>query len=312
MRAAMDPQTLQAELAHASSNEAWVAAISRYFETHDLAYGHGTDNAGDEAFWLLRHLQRFDEHAFEAPADASLAPAAASLAARRAQQRLPLAYVLGEAWFAGLAFKVDPRVLVPRSPIAELVEARFAPWCDIRPGDRILDIGTGSGCIAIAAAVYCPEGCVDATDVSPAALELAAENVARHAVGERVRLFQADLFPRVEVRYRVIVSNPPYVPSRALATLPAEYGWEPAAALDGGESGLDAVARILSRAADRLTPDGILVVEVGEGTQALLDTYPRLPATWVELERGGDGVFVITARELAQSWQATHTGGSSR
>jgi ribosomal protein L3 glutamine methyltransferase len=294
----MTRRTLQSALSLGESYEDWIAILTRYFADHDLVFGHGTDTASDEAFWLVRHLQGWRDEPLENAPDPALLPALAELAERRAAERIPLAYLLGEAWFAGLPFHVDSRVLIPRSPMAEIIEAGFAPWCRPAPGERILDIGTGSGCIAIAAALYCPQALVDATDVSAQALAVAAANVARHRVGERVRLFEADLFPPVAERYRVIISNPPYVPARELAGLPAEYGREPELALDGGVSGLEITKRILAGARRFLGPNGVLIVEVGDEAQALADAYPRLPLTWVEFERGGDGVFVITAEEL--------------
>ena len=294
----MDRRTLEAELAEGASYEAWLAALARYFAAHDLVFGHGTDNADDEAYWLLAHALGWRDAALTETPDPALIPVLADFAERRAVQRLPMAYVLGEAWFAGLPFKVDARVLIPRSPVAELVEAQFRPWCRVQPGDRILDIGTGSGCIAIAAAVHCPGVFVDATDVSADALAVARENVARHGVEDRVRLWNADLFPRGGERYRVIISNPPYVPAKALPSLPAEYGHEPAIALEGGESGLEPTERILRAAARHLDPEGVLIVEVGAQARALTAAHPRLPATWIEFERGGDGVFVMTAEEL--------------
>jgi ribosomal protein L3 glutamine methyltransferase len=307
----MDRRTLDSELADGASYAAWLATLSRYFAAHELVFGHGTDNAADEAFWLLKHLLEWRDMPPETEPDRRLARDLADLAERRVAERVPMAYLLGEAWFAGLPFKVDPRVLIPRSPLAEIIEARFAPWCRLGVGDRILDIGTGSGCLAVASAVYCPETRVDATDVSGAALAVAAENVARHGVGDRVRLLRADLFPRGRERYRVIISNPPYVPAPAVKALPPEYGHEPAVALDGGPSGLESTERILRDAGRFLTPDGILLVEVGAEAPALMAAHPRLPVTWIELERGGDGVFVITADELKSVGEWGPAGAST-
>jgi ribosomal protein L3 glutamine methyltransferase len=294
----MERADLERRLTAAADYEECLAALAQFFTEHGLAFGHGTDNAADEAFWLLKHLQEWREGAWYEPPDRRLLAAAVEIAQRRAAERTPLAYLLGEAWFAGLRFKVNPRVLVPRSPFAEVIERGFAPWCDLTDGDRVLDIGTGSGCLAIAAARYCPGVLVDATDVSADALAVAAANVALHGMAGRVRLHQADLFPPGVERYRVIMSNPPYVPSHEVPTLPEEYLREPAIGLDGGPSGFDPAARILRGAARRLTPDGMLFVEVGAGAEAFAALYPRLPLIELELERGGEGVFAVGAADL--------------
>jgi ribosomal protein L3 glutamine methyltransferase len=296
----MTTADLERQLNQAVSHEDQLQALARFFARHGLAFGHGTDNAEDEAFWLLRHLQRWRADAWQAVPDRSLTRQAVELAVRRVEQRKPLAYLLGEAWFAGLTFKVDERVLVPRSPLAEVIERGFMPWCALRPGDRLLDIGTGSGCLAIAAAYYSPSIRVDATDISAAALAVAADNVHRHGMRDRVRLLEADLFPPGDGRYRVIMSNPPYVPNAELARLPPEYVSEPAVALSGGVTGLELAGRILRGARAALEPDGILLVEVGGGADAFAETYPRLPVTWIELERGGDGVLMLTAGQLSE------------
>jgi ribosomal protein L3 glutamine methyltransferase len=243
-------------------------------------------------------MQRWRDEPLSVAPEPELARRTAELAEKRAIERVPLAYLFGETWFAGLKFKVDKRVLIPRSPLAEVIEASFNPWCKVKEGDRILDIGTGSGCLAIAAAVHCPGTLVDATDVSAEALAVAAENVALHEVTDRVRLHHADLFPPADVQYRVIMSNPPYVPAGDVAALPAEYRYEPSVALDGGRTGLDIALRILRGAGPRLTRDGILLVEVGAGWEAFDALRPRKDVTWVELTRGGEGVFVVTAEDL--------------
>jgi ribosomal protein L3 glutamine methyltransferase len=296
---------LEQRLRTARDCDAWVAALARYFDSHGLVFGHGTDNAGDEAFWLLRHLQEWRAVAWEAPPSEDLVARAVALAERRVRERKPLAYLLGEAWFAGLKFGVDERVLVPRSPLAEVVERGFAPWVNVAPGDRVLDIGTGSGCIAIAAAHYCPGAFVDATDISKDALAVASANVALQGVDDRVSLFEADLFPPNRERYRVIVSNPPYVPEAEVPSLPLEYRHEPAIGLASGPSGFDAAERIVRGAAERLTDDGALFVEVGAGAEAFQAAHPRWALTWLEFERGGDGVFVATAGEIREFIRAT-------
>jgi len=296
----MTPDALREALAAAADHEAWVRALARYFREGGAFFGHGTDNAEDEAFWLIRHLQGWRDGAFEAAPDPALIEDAVRIAERRIAERKPLAYLLGEAWFAGLVFEVDERVLIPRSPLAEVIERCFAPWTRLEAGDRVLDVGTGSGCLAVATAVHCGEVLVDATDVSDGALEIAARNAERHGVAGRIRFHAADLFPDTPDRYRVIMSNPPYVPRHVLEALPPEYGHEPALALLGGETGLEPTERLLREAGFRLVPGGVLIVEVGAEAEALAERHPRLPLTWLELERGGEGVFVVTAEQLAE------------
>ena len=298
---------LERRLLAASSNDEWVAALAAYFTAHGLVFGHGTDNAGDEAFWLVRHVQEWRDGAWDALPDRALLPRVLSVAQQRVAERKPLAYLLGEAWFAGLRFKVDERVLVPRSPLAEVVERGFEPWCTLAAGDRVLDIGTGSGCLAIATAVYSPQVRVVATDVSSEALAVAADNVAHHGVGDSVSLRKADLFPSGNDRYRVILSNPPYVPEREIADLPAEYRAEPRGGLAGGSTGLTPTQRILCGAAERLTADGVVFVEVGAQAEAFSAAYPELAAIWLTFERGGDGVFVVTAEQLQDFHRARGT-----
>jgi ribosomal protein L3 glutamine methyltransferase len=300
----MTPTDLERRLYGAPSCEGAIAVLAEFFTSHELVFGHGTDNASDEAFWLLRHLQEWRDVDWSAPPPQAILSAAVALAVRRVQERKPLAYLLGETWFADLRFNVDERVLVPRSPLAETIERGFAPWCALRPGDRVLDIGTGSGCLAIAAAHYAPGALVDATDVSAEALAVAASNVARHGVDERVRLYQADLFPPTSEHYRVIMSNPPYVSDAEMVALPPEYRAEPALGLAGGPKGFEPAERVLRGARERLTPDGCLFVEVGAGADAFAAAYPRLPLIWLEFERGGDGVFVLSAAEIEEFLRA--------
>lgn len=297
----METGDLQQELAAASSYERWCEALARRFDAAGLFFGHGTDNSADEAYWLVWHLLGGGETRWTEPPDRGLVGKAVEIAARRVETRMPLAYLLGEAWFAGLPFDVDDRVLVPRSPLAELIERRFEPWCVLRPGDRVLDVGTGSGALAIATAYHCPGVFVDATETSVDALAVARRNVQRHGLDERVRVLEADLFPRERAVYRVIISNPPYVPARALESLPPEYRHEPAQALVGGADGLDPTRRLLAGAREWLEHDGALIVEVGESVDALEAAYPHMPFVWVELERGGGGIFVLAADELSRS-----------
>jgi ribosomal protein L3 glutamine methyltransferase len=219
--------------------------------------------------------------------------------AERIERRVPAAYLMRRMWFAGLEFEVDERVIVPRSPFAELINAGFRPW--IEPGrvHRILDIGTGSGCIAIACAVAFPQAQVDAVDVSPQALEVAGRNVARHHVGDRLRLLQGSVFePLGAQRYDLIVSNPPYVSDAEMQALPDEYRHEPDLALRAGSDGLDVVRRILAGAKQHLETGGVLFVEVGDSDERLQQAFPRLPFTWLEFEHGGGGVFMLRDSEL--------------
>jgi ribosomal protein L3 glutamine methyltransferase len=269
---------------------------------------HGTADHRDEAAAIVYHALGLD-HADPAAYSRPVAPAeearCAALVARRIAERRPAPYVLGEAWFAGLPFHVDERVLVPRSPFAELVEARFEPWLAPRPRPRILEIGTGSGCIAVASALAFPDASVVATDVSPGALAVAARNVARHGVGGRVRLLEADVYDAggtgagvLDGPFDLILSNPPYVPEADLAGMPPEFGWEPRLALTGGADGLDVVRRIVAGARLRLAADGLLAVEVGGGMAALEAAFPAVPFAWPEFARGGDGIALVAAADL--------------
>ncbi len=277
-------------------------AAARRFEAAGLHFGHGTDSAEDEALFLVLHALGWsyavDEASLHRPLDAAELAGAQALIERRIRERRPAAYLTGRMWFAGHEFEVDPRVLVPRSPLAELIGERFQPWYTGGPPGRVLDIGTGSGCIAIACALALPEARVDATDTSADALEVAARNRSRHGVEARVTLHQADLFPPSDTRYDVIVSNPPYVPEARVEALPPEYAAEPRMALAAGADGFDCVTRILAGAAARLTAGGVLVVEVGEIEAAVAARYPQLPFTWLEFAHGGEGVFVLTREEL--------------
>jgi ribosomal protein L3 glutamine methyltransferase len=280
-----------------------VQASARRLERARLAYGHGTDNPLDEAAALLFHALDLDHE--DAPEIYARTVTLAQrrrverLIARRVRERRPAAYLMGRMWFAGLEFQVDERVLVPRSPIAELIVGGFRPWIEPRKVKRVLDIGTGSGCIAIACAYAFPRARVDATDISPAALTVARTNIRRHRVAGRVSALRGDLFgPLGRRRYDIIVSNPPYVGTREFRRLPAEYRHEPSLALRSGRDGLDAVTRILGSAAQYLKPGGILVVEVGNTQQALEKAFPRMPFVWLDFERGGAGVFLLTREQL--------------
>lgn len=273
------------------------------FDRAGLAFGHGTDNAADEAAALVFHALGLD-HEEAGPAYA-LRPGAArvrqvrALFDERVARRIPAAYLMGRMWFGGLEFEVDERVIVPRSPFAELIGSGFEPWIDPSRVRRILDIGTGSGCIAVACALAFPTAQVDAVDVSPAALEIAGRNVARHGVGDRVRLLCGDVYEPVgDTRYDLIVANPPYVSDAEMSALPPEYRHEPDLALRAGVDGLDVVRRILAGARDHLAADGALFVEVGDSDQRVADAFPRLPFVWIEFEHGGGGVFTLRRSDL--------------
>ncbi|HEX4049809.1 MAG TPA: 50S ribosomal protein L3 N(5)-glutamine methyltransferase [Steroidobacteraceae bacterium] len=283
--------------------QALIVSTARRLSGARLHYGHGTDNARDDAAALVLHAMR---RAGQLPA-AALArrvPEAArvrleALLQRRIRERVPVVYLTQRCWFAGLPMFVDERVLIPRSPIAELIERRFVPWVQPERVRRILDLGTGSGCIAIACARAFPRARVDATDVSTAALAVARINIARHRLQRRVRARNADLFTGIKAaRYDMIVSNPPYVREGELQGLPAEYRHEPRLALAAGRDGLDAVRGILRDAAAHLNEAGILIVEVGDTERALRRAFPRVPFLWLAFRRGGGGVFLLSREQL--------------
>jgi ribosomal protein L3 glutamine methyltransferase len=222
-----------------------------------------------------------------------------ALLARRIGERLPLPYLTHRAFFAGLELYVDERVLVPRSPIAELILRRFQPWVDVRRVRRILDVGTGSGAIALASAVAFPKAKVDGVDVSVPALHVARRNLRRLNLEKRVRMLRSDYFDAVEgCRYDIIVSNPPYVGRAEMRALPREYEHEPRLGLASGSDGLDAVRAIFAAARRHLNRDGILVVEVGNTEDTLLRAFPRMPFVWPDIAMGGGGVFLLRAVDL--------------
>jgi ribosomal protein L3 glutamine methyltransferase len=278
-------------------------AVSRFNEA-GLFFGHGSDNAWDEAAYLLLHSLHLPLERLEPFLDARLTrselESALRVIERRVIERVPAAYLTREAWLGDHRFYVDERVIVPRSFIAELLHEQLAPWIDDPWAvGRALDLCTGSGCLAILAAHAFPEAQVDAVDISPDALAVAARNVADYGLGERVRLIHADLFAGVAgQRYDVIISNPPYVNAESVAALPEEYRKEPAIALGSGHDGLDLTRRILAEAADHLTPGGLLVVEIGHNRDALEAAYPETPFTWLDTAAGDQYVFMLRREEL--------------
>jgi ribosomal protein L3 glutamine methyltransferase len=264
--------------------------------------GHGNDDAWDEAMALVLHPLALDWDSDPRVLDARLTvperEAIAALVRRRVTDRVPLAYLTGKAWFAGLPFLVDERVLVPRSPIAELINARFEPWLDAARVQRVLELCTGSGCIAVACCHAFPDAEVVATDISADALEVATENRALHHCDEQLALVQGDLYAGVHGRYDLVIANPPYVDARDMAGLPAEYRHEPELGLAAGDDGLDLVLRILADADHFLADDGLLVVEVGNSDVALMQLFPVVPFIWPEFEQGEGGVFALQAADV--------------
>jgi ribosomal protein L3 glutamine methyltransferase len=273
------------------------------FAQAGLVFGHGTDNALDEAASLVLFALDIDYEQPDAVLDNALEPGAGlrvrELLERRVSTGKPAAYLTHVGWFAGLPFYVDERVLVPRSPIAELIRAQFSPWIDPKRVLQVLDLATGCGCIGIACACAFPDARVDVSDVSADALDVVRENIKRHKLAGRVRALAADVFATLPVQaYDIIVSNPPYVPLAEVQRLPQEYRHEPAAGLAAGADGLDIVVRILAGAADYIAENGILVVEVGLSQAALVALFPRVPFLWLEFEHGGEGVFLLDAAQL--------------
>ncbi|MFO0449731.1 MAG: 50S ribosomal protein L3 N(5)-glutamine methyltransferase [Pseudomonadota bacterium] len=274
-----------------------------------LVSGHGTDNPFDEAAALVFGAAGWP-HSAAPDAYRWALPVAARrrlerFVERRVRERVPSAYLTGRTWFAGHEIRVDERVLVPRSPIAELIEHRFRPFVAPDTVKRVLDVGTGSGCIAIACAHAFPRARVDAADVSADALEVARDNIRLHRLERRVRAVLSNVYGGLgATRYDLIVSNPPYVPSADVDALPEEYAREPRLGLDAGHDGLDTVRRILAGAADRLTPAGVLVVEVGDSDERVQAAWPAVPFLWLEFERGGGGVFLLSRDTLVEHRRA--------
>lgn len=276
-------------------------ATSRFHEAQ-LFYGHGNDDAFNEATQLMLHslqlpVSDMPDIFLDARLTSDEKTSLLGLIKRRIDERLPVPYLTHEAWFAGLPFYVDERVLIPRSPFAELIANDFSPWLTAPENvTHILDMCTGSACIAIALAYAFPEAAVDAVDISSDALDVAKINQSKHQLTDRLQLIESDLWANLDEkqRYDLIVSNPPYVGDDEMATLPAEYHHEPAAALRADDNGLALVEQIIIGAAEFLTPDGLLFVEVGNSDEAVSEKWPMMDFMWLDFEQGGHGVFMLT------------------
>jgi ribosomal protein L3 glutamine methyltransferase len=283
-----------------------IARGAKWFEQAELYFGHGTDNAEDEAFWLTFYSLDlpFDTDAsiLNQSIDEVEWQAIAALFARRIDERVPAAYITGEGWFCGYSFAVNEHVLVPRSPIAELIVQGYQPWLSAPSDDRsihILDMCSGSGCIGIATALCLPEVQVDLSDISSEALAVAQQNIRRHNVADRVAIQQSDVFDQITPKqYDLIVTNPPYVDKADIDSMPDEYRAEPAIALGSGDDGLDITRRLLRDAANYLSDDGVMIVEVGNSWENVEGAFPSVPFMWLTFESGGHGVFVISKQEL--------------
>ncbi len=274
------------------------------FKRAGLYFGHGSHSARDEAVYLILHTLKLPlgelDTVLDRPLSATELAAVRAILRRRVRERTPAAYLTGEAWLGDFRFYVDERVIVPRSFIAELLRDNLAPWVsEPRRVRSVLDLCTGSACLAVLAAHAFPEARVDAADVLPEALQVARRNVKDYALGRRVRLVQSDLFGRLAARrYDLILSNPPYVAAAAMRALPREYRREPRLALAGGRDGLALLRPMLAQAAAHLHPEGLLIVEIGHNRAALEKAYPRLPFTWLDTSAGEDFVFLLRREDL--------------
>jgi ribosomal protein L3 glutamine methyltransferase len=273
------------------------------FNEAQLSFTHGMSSALDESVYLVLSALYLPIDTPNSYWDGRLTTAeiasVQALLLRRINERKPAAYLTHEGWFAGLSFYVDERVLVPRSPIAELVETQFSPWVDPENVESILDLCTGSGCIGIASAYAFANASVDLSDISQDAIDVANINIQRHDAAQQIKTIHSDLFDHLgNKKYDIIVSNPPYVDVEDMSALTDEFLHEPELGLSSGDNGLDLTVQILQHAADYLTENGILVVEVGNSQYALQQQFPNAPFHWLEFERGGDGVFLLDKHQL--------------
>lgn len=276
--------------------------LSSQFNSHELFFGHGTDNPWDEALMLVLTALHLPMDSPDSLMSARLTSTEKqtilSIAQQRIEQRIPLPYLLNQSWFAGLPFYVDERVLIPRSPFAELIQRRFSDWLNHEPVS-ILDMCTGGGCIAVALATAFGDAQVDAVDISTDALAVAEHNIEAHQLSERVFPIQSDLFTQLKgQRYDLIVCNPPYVDAEDMDDLPEEFHHEPRLALEAGDDGLDLVETIINQAADFMSDEGWLFVEVGNSLVHMAHRFPGLEVQWIKLEQGGDGIFAISRASL--------------
>ena len=268
-------------------------------EKADVFFGHGVDNAHDEAIRMIVYItERYDNPLWDEEVSDHHRWELEELLKRRINEGKPLAYLTNQAWFLGMPFYVDERVLIPRSPFAEWIESSFEPWVKPQSIKRILEIGTGSGCMAIAAAMVFQKAKVDAVDIDSDALEVAAMNVKQYELEDRVNLIQSDCFENVSRKYDLIIANPPYVSDEEMAELPQEYSIEPRHALRADDEGLAIVLRILAEATTHLTKEGVIVVEVGHSDETLQKRFPNIPFVWLEQQHGGQGLFIFTRKEL--------------
>lgn len=290
-------------LKHLTTLGDWARWAASRFNEAQLYFGHGTDNAWDEAVFLVLTVLHLPPEVNPVLFHATLTPEERlrilEVIKSRIETRKPLAYLLKQSWFSGLNFYVDERVLVPRSPIAEWVNKQFIPWVVPEEVTDILEIGTGSGCLAAAAALAFPGATIDAVDIDDGALEVAALNIRQHGLEERICLLKSDCFSHLpKKQYDIILSNPPYVSQTELAGLPMEYHQEPRLALCAEDEGLAIVKQIFKESPTYLKPNGILVVEVGHSDQTLMAHFPDFPGVWLELENGGGGVLLLTTEQV--------------